>query len=168
MRAVLGAFVLVALVAPQQVLSQPAIDHGRLVVLLPQRVLHSAILPEAERKLVAMLNHARWTHGLSPLVVDTSLRAAAREHSKDMALQGYVGHGSLGGLSLRERLAGFLRPGLRLSENVAMVQSIEQGHVAFVASPAHRQNMLDPAFRRVGIGVATAGDLGIMITEDFT
>jgi hypothetical protein len=28
--------------------------------------------------------------------------------------------------------------------------------------------MVEPAFHRVGIGVATAGELGVMVTEDFS
>jgi len=85
-----------------------------------------------------------------------------------MALRGYVGHDSLRGQTMRDRLAGFLRPGYRIGENVAMVQTVEEGQRAFVASQPHLQNMLDPGFHRVGIGVTTAGPMGIMITEDFT
>ena len=69
---------------------------------------------------------------------------------------------------MRDRLAGFLRPGSRIGENVAMVQTVEEGQRAFVASQPHLQNMLDPRFHRVGIGVTTAGEMGIMITEDFS
>jgi len=69
---------------------------------------------------------------------------------------------------MRDRLAGFLRPGSRIGENVAMVQTVEEGQRAFVASQSHLQNMLDPRFHRVGIGVTTAGAMGIMITEDFS
>ncbi len=65
-------------------------------------------------------------------------------------------------------MAKFVRPGPRVGENLAFVQTIEQGHMAFVGSSVHRQIMLDPAFRRVGIGVATMGEAGIMIAEDFT
>jgi uncharacterized protein YkwD len=168
MRLILGVCVLIALVAPQPASSQHGLEHGKLIVRLPLKALRSVILPNAENTLVVMVNRVRRTHGLSPLIVDASLRAFAREHSQDMVLRGYVGHGSFGGRTLRDRLARFVRPGARISENVAMVQTIEQGHVAFVASPAHFHNMLDPTFHRVGIGVATAGDLGIVITEDFT
>lgn len=84
-----------------------------------------------------------------------------------MALRGYVGHDTPTGQTVRERLAGLIHPGTRISENVAAVETIEQGHTAFVASPAHLRNMLDPAFHRIGIGVATAGEDGVMITEDF-
>lgn len=166
-KGIAAVFVLVVLMVLPPVLSEGAIDHGRRVIRLPQRASRSAILPDAESRLLVLVNRARQTHGLSPLIVDPSLRAVARQHSRDMALQGYVGHGSSDGRALRDRLARFTHLGVRVYENVAVVQSIEQGHGAFVASPAHLRNMLDPAIRRVGIGVATAGEAGIMITEDF-
>ena len=146
----------------------PAAGHRGVIVKLPQMASQSAILPGAEARLLAMVNRERRIRGLSPLISDHSLRLAARRHAQDMALRGYVGHDSLSGQTIRDRLAGFLRPGSRIGENVAMVQSVEEGQRAFVASQPHLQNMLDPGFHRVGIGVTTAGAMGIMITEDFT
>ncbi len=160
-------FVVAALAAPQAVLSAPGTEHGGIIVRLPGRASQSTILPDDERRLLAMVNRVRRAHGLSPLTVDASLRSAARQHAQDMALRGYVGHGSLNGQTLRDRLARVVPPGVHVSENVAVVQTIEQGHTAFVASRPHLHNMLDPTFRRIGIGVATAGDMGITITEDF-
>ncbi len=148
--------------------SLPAAGHRGVIVKLPQTASQSAILPDAEARLLAMMNRERRIRGLSPLIPDVSLRLAARQHARDMALRGYVGHYSLRGQTMRGRLAGFLRPGSRIGENVAMVQTVEEGHRAFVASQPHLQNMLDPGFHRVGIGVTTAGAMGIMITEDFT
>jgi uncharacterized protein YkwD len=139
----------------------------QIAVKLPGRSLHSVVLPEAERRLMAMVNRERRARGLAPLILDTSLRLIARQHAQEMALWGFVGHGAVGGQTIRARFAFYLRPGTRVGENVAVVQTIDEGHRAFVASPAHLENMLDPAFRRVGIGVTTAGAMGIMITEDF-
>jgi uncharacterized protein YkwD len=130
-------------------------------------VLQGAVLPEAEARLLAMVNRERRIHGVSPLMSDPSLRLAARQHAQDMAVRGYVGHDSLSGQTMRDRLAGFLRSGSRIGENVAMVQTVEEGQRAFVASQHHLRNMIDPGFHRVGIGVSTAGEMGIMITEDF-
>jgi uncharacterized protein YkwD len=148
--------------------SLAAAAHRSVIVKLPMTASQSTILPIAEARLLAMVNRERRIHGLSPLISDTSLRVAARQHARDMALRGYVGHDSLRGQTMRARLAGFLRPGTRIGENVAMVQTVEEGHRAFVASRPHLQNMLDPRFHRVGIGVTTAGEMGIMITEDFS
>jgi uncharacterized protein YkwD len=145
-----------------------AAGHRGAIVRLPKAASQSHVLPDAEARLLAMVNRERRIRGLSPLVSDSSLRLAARHHARDMALRGYVGHDSLRGQTMRARLAGFLRPGPRIGENVAMVQSVEEGHRAFVASQPHLQNMLDPRFHRVGIGVTTAGEMGIMITEDFS
>jgi uncharacterized protein YkwD len=130
----------------------------------------SIFLPLEEGRLLALTNHERAIRGLTPLALNASLRAAARAHARDMALGGYVGHTSRYGLGVRDRMALYLRPGLRIGENIAFVQTIEQGHTAFVESASHRQNILNPAFRRVGIGVATigGGGPGIMIAEDFT
>ncbi len=106
--------------------------------------------------------------GLPPLAFNASLRAAARAQARDMALWGYIGHISRYGLGVRDRLALYLRPGRLIGENLAFVQSVEQGHGAFVRSVGLRHNLLDPAFHRVGIGVATAGEAGmIMIAEEF-
>ena len=35
-------------------------------------------------------------------------------------------------------------------------------------SPEHRRNILDPQFRKVGIGVQQSGLWGRMFTQDFT
>lgn len=161
LHACIGLFVVIGLAWTPPASSMAAARHG-------VTVSQGAILHEAEAKLLTMVNRERRIHGLSPLISDPSLRLAARRHAQDMALRGYVGHDSLGGQTMRDRLAGFLRSGSRVGENVAMVQSVEEGQRAFVASQHHLRNMLDPGFHRVGIGVTTAGEMGIMITEDFT
>ena len=40
-------------------------------------------------------------------------------------------------------------------------------HNAFVASPHHYQNMVDPLFTQVGIGVVYGADNTIFVTVDF-
>ena len=164
----IGVFAVMGLAGSLLGFSLPAAGHHGVIVKLPKTASQSTILPNAEARLLAMVNRERRIHGLSPLISDTSLRVAARQHARDMALRGYVGHDSLRGQTMRARLAWFLRPGTRIGENVAMVQTVEEGHRAFVASQPHLQNMLDPRFHRVGIGVTTAGEMGVMITEDFS
>ncbi len=166
-----GVIVLLTLTPSLPVLSAPSVEHGEvehgtIVTQLPAP--RSAFLPIDEGRLLALMNRERRARGMFPLFLNVSLRSAARAHARDMALWGYVGHTSRYGLSVRDRITKFVRPGPRIGENLAFVQTIEQGHMAFMGSSAHRRNMLDPAFRRVGIGVATMGGAGIMIAEDFT
>ncbi len=138
------------------------------VVKLATQVTASQYDPNAEMRLLELLNRTRVESGLRPLVVAGSLHFAARAHSWDMAVRGYFGHDSLGGQSFVDRLVGVVRGGTFVGENVAIAGTAEEAHAAFCASPAHLRNMLNPAFHQVGIGVATAGELGLFITEDFS
>jgi uncharacterized protein YkwD len=142
-------------------------DLAAVVVPLSAAAPTAEVLPEAETALLSLLNQARRLHGLPPLVMDPSLRQVARLHSRDMATKGFVGHGSSGGASFTHRLGTAVPGRTFVGENVTLARSVEQAHAAFVASSPHLRNILEPRFRRVGIGVAGAGDLGLFVTQDF-
>ena len=40
-------------------------------------------------------------------------------------------------------------------------------HVGLMASPGHKENILETAFGRVGIGVIDGGSCGLMFTQEF-
>src|SRR5579884_2871982 len=63
---------------------------GPGVIPLDYRAAQSEIDPGAEDELLALLNQVRAEYHLPPLVMDPMLRAAARAHSRDMALHGYL------------------------------------------------------------------------------
>ncbi|MDQ1437537.1 MAG: hypothetical protein QOK43_1166 [Acidimicrobiaceae bacterium] len=54
-----------------------------------------------------------------------------------------------------------------LGENVAKNASIEDMHQRLMASPHHRDNILDARFRQIGVGVAVAPNGMLFATEDF-
>jgi uncharacterized protein YkwD len=139
---------------------------GSVVVPISARGYESTVVPEAEARLLAMLNAARRGHHLPPLVMTELLRGVARSHSRDMAVQGYVGHGSALGQSFIARLSRVVPAGTFVGENVTAALTVEEVHGAFIHSQGHLENILGPTFRWVGIGVATAGQL-LMVTEDF-
>jgi uncharacterized protein YkwD len=168
MRSWLVAAVLAVVALP----TIPAYSHASgdlAAVIVPLSAASSTaeVLPEAETALLSLLNQARRLHRLSPLVMDSSLREVARLHSRDMATKGFIGHGSSGGVSFTHRLGTAVSGGTFVGENVTLARSVEQAHSAFVASSPHLRNILEPRFRRVGIGVAGAGDLGLFVTQDF-
>jgi len=139
---------------------------SNVVVLLNTSVAHADIDAGAESELLRLVNEARAARGLPHLYMDASLRFVAREHSTDMAVHGYVGHGSLTGRSFLDRLAPVVRSGL-VGENVTLAQTVDQAHTIFLASTGHFQNIMNPEFHRIGIGVAEAGSAGLAVTEDF-
>lgn len=170
-RLVAAGAVIVTFLVPLA-LQQPASSEtgpalGAIVVPLGAGDPGSEYVPTAEATLLALLNQVRGDHHLPPLVANGNLHEAARLHSRDMAVQGYVGHGSRGGQSFIERLEAFVRPGTLVGENVIVAETPEEANGAFLASPGHLENMLNPRFHAVGIGVATAGRVGLIITEDF-
>lgn len=146
---------------------QSSSDLASVIVPLTQTAQKADVLPDAEAALLGLLNQVRRQQQLPPLMMDASLRRVARLHSQDMALRGFVGHGSPAGTSFAERLAGVVTAGSLVGENVTSARNIEQAHSAFVASTPHLRNILERRFRRVGIGVAGTGDLGLFITQDF-
>jgi uncharacterized protein YkwD len=146
--------------------SAQSYSDASVMVALDERTTQSADQPDAEQQLLALLNSVRAQHRLPPLRMDRSLREVARAHSRDMATGGYVGHGSPAGMSALDRLSHVVSRGL-VGENVTFAISCGAANRALVASPGHLENILEPRFHRVGIGVFSAGQLGMAVTQDF-
>ncbi|HVU00990.1 MAG TPA: CAP domain-containing protein [Polyangiaceae bacterium] len=103
--------------------------------------------------LLSLTNETRREAGVSLLAPDPILDRVAEAHSADMAEHGFFGHQSptTGMVDDRARAAG-LRLGL-LGENVAKAPSIAEAHALLLASPGHRDNIVNPRFSHVGLGV---------------
>jgi uncharacterized protein YkwD len=111
-----------------------------------------------EAALVAKINDLRAGKGVPALQVNENLVAKARAWSAEMASAGRIWHSTLS--------AGITEDWKKLGENVGMGGSVDRLHAEFVASPRHYENLVDPAFGYVGVGVATNGD-SIYVSEVF-
>ncbi len=99
------------------------------------------------------LNAVRASRGARPLVMSTGFRQVAREWAVHLADLGRLEHrGDLGAQGSRVSTAW-----LKLGENVGTGGTVLAIHNAFVASPHHFANMVDPLFNYVGIGVEVRG-----------
>ena len=123
-----------------------------------------------------------------PLSMNATLMNAARAHSQNMLQNNYQGHSGPDG-SITTRLAAYTSGanGWSIGENVyAYSKSVWYGHAGFEVDwggsaltggmqspPGHRQNIHNPAFREVGIGVvlgSNGGSTGVgpqLVTQDF-
>jgi uncharacterized protein YkwD len=108
--------------------------------------------------LVAQVNALRVAHGLLPLRVSQSLRAAANVHSTQMARLGYFSHDSANGGSFSSRIATFYPArGYRswtVGENLLWASPYVGALRAlklWLASPPHRANLLNPRWREIGL-----------------
>jgi uncharacterized protein YkwD len=119
-----------------------------------------------EDSVASLVNLERARAGLAALRADSRLRQAARAHSKDMARRDFCAHVSPDGTTPvdRMRLAGYPEPG---AENVARGQMTSREVMqAWMASPGHRENVMNPAFTTVGVG-AYFGPGGPCWTQNF-
>jgi uncharacterized protein YkwD/uncharacterized membrane protein required for colicin V production len=124
--------------------------------------------PKAEAAMLVLVNRERERQGLEPLVMDQRLREVARRHSRDMLERGYFGHITPEGSEPFQRIRkGGVRYGAA-GENLAFAPTVEIAHTGLMESPGHRANILQPRFRRVGIGALRAPPYGIMFTQNFT
>ncbi len=121
----------------------------------------------AEREFLALANRARADAGVPPLQADEGLTQAARAHSAAMAERRQLSHQLPGEPGLSERIAATSHLLLDQSgENVAYAGSVTQAQNGLMHSPPHRENLLNPAYNLVGIGVAWSGTL-LYVTQDF-
>ena len=130
-------------------------------VLLPGQVEDLGLSTEQmEDKLLALVNSEREAHRLPPLAFDPLLRDLARGHSEKMAATGVLAHDFPGYAALEERAAGAGLPFTKIGENVANGETfvVRFFHEALLASPRHRENILDPEFTHLGIGFVRRGD----------
>ena len=121
----------------------------------------------AEQQMLDLANAERARVGLAPLKLESGLVKAARTHAAAMAAQEQISHQFTGEPSLAERLA--TNSNLRLDregENVAVATTSDDAHRALMASPPHRENLLNPNFNVVGIGVYRRNNR-IYVAQDF-
>lgn len=121
----------------------------------------------AEQQLLDLANSERARLGLSPLKLDQGMVNAARTHAAAMAAQEQISHQFSGEPSLTERIAA--NSDLRLDregENVAVASTADDAHRALMASPPHRENLLNANFNVAGIGVYRRNNR-IYVAQDF-
>jgi uncharacterized protein YkwD len=139
-------------------------------------------MPALSGKIVAGINAARAARGLAGLRISPALRSAARQHSLEMARDGYFSHASADGTSADARLlrfypsAGYRRWGtgetlLWYSPGLDAAEAVHD----WLTSPEHRAILLTPAYREIGVSAVHATDAGgdfgdveaTVVTADF-
>ena len=125
---------------------------------------------EAEMAMIRMINSFRARQGLPLLQVNPRLMIMARDQSLDMEKHNFFGHESptRGNFANRCRAAGLA--GARMQENLAIHTSLEGAMKALLESPAHRQNLINPDFDSVGVGIVVeeySGKRTYYISQEF-
>jgi hypothetical protein len=99
--------------------------------------------------LTAMTNADRVAHGLRALSTSGDLQQVAQSKADEMARTKRLAHST----GLGTKVSGWQR----LGENVGRGPTLQEIETAFMASPSHRQNILDAGFTQLGVGVTYDG-----------
>ncbi|MDQ3877076.1 MAG: CAP domain-containing protein [Actinomycetota bacterium] len=107
-------------------------------------------------------NHARAAHDVPKLRLDPQLSYVARTHTSDMVRKAELYHSP--GTEITHRVTRWIT----LGENIGVgpADDVAGLQKAFMHSPDHKANLLNPDYRYVGIGVVVADDT-LWVTLDF-
>jgi uncharacterized protein YkwD len=133
-------------------------------------------LAKVEDLVFEMTNQVRRARGLAPLVRDAELVNAARSFSNDMLVHRFFDHDTPGGLTFEKRLANQYPHWVSdMGENIWSGSDYDPGKTQEIAkdimsdlmnSPGHRENILDPSFTHLGVGVSAMHHT-IRATQEF-
>lgn len=130
-----------------------------------------------EQAILSLVNEERLKAGLKlALEPESTLQETARDHSDDMFIRNYFDHNDPDGLSPSDRIAIRHRHLIGLTaENIWKGTNISLGDKkkiakeimnAWMHSPGHRANILNPAYTHLGVGVAIKGN-DVEATQNF-
>lgn len=122
----------------------------------------------SEKALFQKVNEERKKLAIPELVWAPEIVPVARAHARDMWERKYFSHYSPEGKDVGDRLQ---KLGVRYTfagENLALAPTVNTAHTGLMNSEGHRENILEPGFKKLGIGVIDNGIYGKMFVQVFT
>ncbi len=142
-------------------------SEGEGTISIPYHPSKLSVDEAAEIKMLRLVNEERAKVGAPALVKDQTIVPVARAHSRDMWVRGYFSHENPDGKDPFDRMKAGGVKFIYAGENIALAPNVDVSHKGLMNSPGHKRNILDPNFRRVGIGIIDGGIYGQMYTQDF-
>jgi uncharacterized membrane protein required for colicin V production len=141
---------------------------NREVIALQVDKINLSVDGEAEREDWELINKERQVLGITPLTWSEDLAEVARTHARDMWNRKYFGHLSPQGKDIGDRLSFAKIKYSTAGENLALAPTVASAHKGLMNSEGHRENILSPRFKEVGIGAIDNGVYGKMFVQIFT
>jgi len=136
----------------------------------------------SEQYMLELINADRALVGAQPLVFDDHLQESTEAHSRWMIASDVFAHKGVNGSNPSQRMedAGYHLTGTWASgENIAWVSlrspegyrdEVRLLHKNLMNSPSHRENILNPDFQEIGIGINIGNMQGwdaAVVTQNF-
>jgi hypothetical protein len=116
-----------------------------------------------EAHFVALINDLRASKGVRPLQVHSHLVSVARNWAATMASAGSIWHNP----NLRSDIEAGVPNWQVIGENVGVGPNVPVLHQAFIDSPGHYKNLVDPRFTHIGVGVVFGSDGSMYTAHQF-
>lgn len=112
-------------------------------------------LTRQEQTILELTNEERAREKIGPLVINAVLTRVARAHSANMLRQGEMKH-ELDGKRPAQRVDEAGYDYKRVAENIAWTDGVSLKEVMknWMESKGHRENILNPGFDEIGVGIA--------------
>ena len=151
--AVAGLTVLVSQCAPQQCAPAPA----------------PAPTGSVAQQIVDLVNRERAAAGVGPVSLHPALTSAAQAHSNYQASVNTMTHSSANGASGGQRMAAAGYAWRAWAENIAAGQQDAASAMAawMGSTEGHRENILNPRYTDMGVGLAYSANGTPYWTQDF-
>ena len=127
-----------------------------------------------EQQFVDLINSERSSRGLGLLKIDPLLVEVSRKHSREMAEKSYFDHisptpGQRTALDRYLSAANHNPKWALLGENLCYcsVVDVNRSHASLMKSSTHRDNILNPRFERIGVGIYKDGKGEFWVTQMF-
>ncbi len=124
-------------------------------------------LTSAENIMYQLICKLRATKGLNPLALDTALIDVARIKTRELIDLDYFSHTSPVYGSPQDMLRHFSISFAYMGENIGLNTNAEEAYKAFINSPLHLDNILNPDFTHIGIGIEDKNSEQIIVTLVF-
>lgn len=141
---------------------------SKSTVQLKNGIDHLSYDHESETKMFAMVNEERAKAGIKPLSWSPKIVGVAEAYAMDMWQRHYFSHYSPEGKDVGDRLTAGGIPYTFAGENLALAPTLQSAMTGLMNSSGHRANILEPKFKKIGIGVVDNGIYGKIFVQEFT
>jgi len=124
--------------------------------------------PELGQKMLEMVNSFRAGSGREPLKEDADLGVLSNNYATEILKTKRFSH-----LDENLKMPGDRAMALNirfnyLGENLAIAPSMEAAYQGLIESSSHRDNLLQPLFRRAGISVRMLNSSSVLVVQEFS
>ena len=127
----------------------------------------TSVLVDHRSIILNLVNNERAKISIQPLKMNSALCMLAESKSQEMVDKNYFSHQSpnLGSAfdMMRSHGINYMIAG----ENLAIDQNADHAHIAWMSSKAHRENILNPSFTEIGLGICAKGNSSYVYTMMF-